>query len=53
MMNGDKGPTDKMIKFEDTASYLTPCYHVAKDCNTNIKHNATEISNTSGGGAQV
>ena len=53
MVKGDKGPTGKMNKFKDAAAYLTPWDHVAKNCNTNRKRGAAEISNTSGGRAQV
>ena len=42
-----------MYKSEYTAAYLTPWEIFANNCYTNRKIGAAEISNTSGGGAQV
>ena len=53
MVKGDKGPTGKMKQFEDEAVYITPWDPVYKNHNTNSKCSASEITNTSSGGAQV
>ena len=49
MVKENKGQTRKINKFKDTAAYLTPCYPVANNFNTNRKCGTSEISNTSGG----
>ena len=53
MVKCDKVPTGKMNKLKYAAAYLTPCYPVAKNRNTNRKRGAAEISNASGRVVQV